>query len=140
MLESFLMESWWISLTFILFISSDRKIISDPSEFMSIHYYFYKSFPIVNIDIMNGFLIANGIVSGIQIMIQGGILMIHQFPESWAVGYQNYKENVGTIVKIYPEILQLIPIMAEWMVFMFICMMVRECKSLIVLVLPMWTK
>ena len=89
---------------------------------------------------MNGFLIANGIVSGIQIMIQGGILMIHPFPESWAVGYQNYKENVGTIVKIYPEILPLIQIMAEWMVFMFIFMMVREYKSLIVLVLPMWIK
>ena len=107
---------------------------------MTSNYYFSKSFPIVNIDIMNGFLIANGIVSGIQIMIQGGILMIHPFPESWADGYRNYKVNAGTIVKIYPEILQLILIMAESMDFMFTFMMVRECKSLIVLVLPMWTK
>ena len=104
---------------------------------MTFDYYFYKSFPIVNIDIMNGFLIANGIVSGIQIMIQGGILMIHPFPESWAVGYQNYKENAGTIVKIYPEILPLIPIMAESMAFMYTFMTVRECKSLIDLVWPM---
>ena len=62
---------------------------------------------------MNDFPTANGIAFEILITIHDGIPTILPFPESWEDGYRNYKANAGTIVKIYLEILRLIPITAE---------------------------
>ena len=70
-----------------------------------------KTVTIQNTGIMSGFPTGRETGFGTPIMTPDGTPMTHRFPEFLVVGYPNSKASAGRGVKIYREMLPLIPIM-----------------------------